>query len=121
MESDDRPAVPFRIEHVLDGLEDLAGALGVGARPALSAVRTLLLDAMAARDRGDVEASFEAIRRAMDRLADLAGVLDPREAMLMRAVSEQFRRALLRRDVPEAMKGLDVMLERSGSVRRGSK
>lgn len=120
MKNEDRPVVPFRVEHVLDGLEDLAGALGAGAKPMLSVVRACLHEAIAARECGDQVRSFDAIRRAMDGLSELAGTLDPREAMLMRAVSDQFRRALLRRDVPEALKGLDVMLERSGSVRRGS-
>jgi hypothetical protein len=36
----------------------------------------------------------------------------------MRAVSAQFRTALLRGNVPEAKHGLDVMFERSGAKER---
>ena len=70
---------------------------------------------MAARDRGDPVATLRAIGAAMEQLAQLADRLDPQDAMLMRAVAERFRAALLRGDVPEAKQDLDVMFERSGA------
>jgi hypothetical protein len=115
MADEHRASIPLELEQVLAGLGELRTVLGESARPVVDAVRARLVEAMAARDRGDPVAALGAVGEAMDRLAGLADQLDPAEAALMRAVSAQFRAALLHGNVPEAKQGLDVMLERSGA------
>ena len=58
---------------------------------------------------------MQAIGVAMEQLAQLADRLDPHDAMLMRAVADRFRVALLGGDLPEAKQDLDLMFERSGA------
>jgi hypothetical protein len=118
MAGEHRASVPLALEQVLDGLGELRTVLGDAAVPVIDAVRARLIEAMAARDRGDPAAALAAVGDAMDRLAALADRLDPGEAALMRAVSVQFRAALLRGNVPEARHGLDVMFDRSGARER---
>jgi hypothetical protein len=110
-----RPPVPIAIEQLVEALAELPNVLGGAAREAIPAVQAHLLEAMAARDRGDPAATLEAMGAAMERLAALADRLDPAEAALMRAVAANFRSALLRGDVPQAKQGMDVMFERSGA------
>jgi hypothetical protein len=113
-----RPSVPLALEQVVEGLGELRTVLGEQAAPVIDAVQMRLIEAMAARDRGDPAAALGALGQAMDQLAGLADRLDPAEAALMRAVSTQFRAALLLGSVPEAKQGLDVMFERSGAKER---
>jgi len=113
-----QPTVPIALEQVISGLSELEVVLGEPARAVLPAVQASLIEAAAARDRGDPVASLRLIGQAMDRLAALADRLDPREAVLMRAVSERFRTALLRGDLPEARQDMDIMFERSGAQER---
>ncbi len=103
------------IEAVVSRLGELEVVLGPGVRPVLESVRQLLLEALAARDRGDGAAATRAVGDAMDRLAALADGLDPAEAGLMRVLTQTFRQALLRRDPAEARRHADVMLQRSGA------
>lgn len=113
-----QPTIPEGIEHVVTALGELEVVFGAVARPLLAAVRERLTEAMAARDRGDPVASVRAIGAAMDRLAALAGRLDPQEAVLMRVVAERFRTALLRGNQAAAAQDLDVMFQQSGARRR---
>lgn len=110
--------IPLAIEQVVSGLPELETVLGAPAKAALPAVRARLIEAMAARDKGDKAAVIHCIGDAMDRLAALADHLDPREAALMRAVTERFRTALLRGDQADAKQKMNVMFERSGAVER---
>ena len=110
--------IPIALEQLIEGLGELTTVLGAVAEPVIATVQARLAEAMAARDRGDPVATMRAIGEAMDQLAALADRLDPNEAALMRAVSAQFRSALLRGSTPEAKQGLDVMLERSGAIER---
>jgi hypothetical protein len=73
---------------------------------------------MAARDRGDPVEALRLIGTAMEQLATLADHVDPREATLMRTVSERFRSALLRGDLPEAKQGMDMMFDRAGAKKK---
>jgi hypothetical protein len=111
-------AVPAAIEAVVARLGDLETVLGAVARPAVAAVRTGLIAAMAARDRGDMPAAIAHIGEAMDRLSALADGLDPGEATLMRALAQHFRAALLRGDAAQAQQSAATMLERSGGTAR---
>jgi hypothetical protein len=113
-----RPVVPVALEELLAGLGELETVLGETARPALAAIRGRLIEAAAARDRGDPVATLQAVSAAMADLAALADRLDPPEGRAMRAVAERFGTALLRGDLSEAKQGLDVMFERSGARRR---
>jgi hypothetical protein len=113
-----RPPVPIVIEQVVDGLKELETVLGAPARAVVPEVQALLTRAMAARDRGDPVEALRLIGRAMAQLSALADRLDPREAALMRMVTERFQAALLRGDLPEAKQDMDVMLDRSGSRER---
>jgi hypothetical protein len=115
MASEDAVTIPVALEEVIEGLSALPAVLGDSAAPVVTAVQARLTEAMAARDRGDPVEMMRAIGDAMEKLAGLADRLDPHEAAMMRAVSSQFRSALMRGNVPEAKQGLDVMFERSGS------
>jgi hypothetical protein len=112
-----RPSVPFVLEQLLDGLEELGNVLGDAGRAALPVIRTRLIEAVAARDRGDPVGSLRALSAAMADLTALADRLDPFESRAMRLVAERFQTALLRGDLAEAKQGLDVMFERSGARR----
>jgi len=115
MADEHRPSVPAALEDLIASLGELENLFGEAARPAIPIVQERLTEAMAARHRGDPVATMRAIAAAMEQLAHLADRLDPREAMLMRAVAERFQGALLRGDMPEAKQDLDVMFDRSGA------
>jgi hypothetical protein len=115
MAADDHSAIPLGIESVIARLGELEIVFGPQAKDVITAVRRTLVEALAARERGDHAGSVARIGAAMDRLAALADRLDPAEAVLMRTVAEQFRAALLRRDSAAARRTADVMFERSGA------
>jgi hypothetical protein len=106
------------LEQLVKGLGELEVVLGPQARGVVAAVRDQLRQAMAARDRGDPVEALRLIGTAMEQLATLANHLDPGEATLMRTVSERFRSALLRGDLPEVKQGMDVMFDRAGAKKR---
>jgi hypothetical protein len=115
MTDDQDAASGAALETLVAGLDDLEHLFGEPARAVIPAVRTQLVEALAARDRGDAVGTMRAISAAMEQLAQLADRLDPQEAMLMRSVAERFQGALLRGDMPTAKQTGDVMFERSGS------
>ncbi len=110
--------IPVAIESIVARLGELEVVIGAQAGPTVAAVRALLINAMAARDRGDQPGALMQIGAAMDRLAALADQLDPTEATLMRALAQNFRRALLRGDDASARQSAAVMFERSGATTR---
>ena len=110
--------VPIALEAFITRLGDLELVLGNQIAPVLNGVRADLIAAMAARDRGDRAGAIAQIGTAMDRLSALAEQLDPGEAVLMRALAQSFRTALLRGDRSQAQQGAVAMLERSGAVER---
>jgi len=113
--------VPVALEAVVAGLEELETVLGKEIAPAIGAIRGLLIAAMAARDRGDAPGAVTHIGQAMDRLSTLADKLDPAEAVLMRALADRFRSALLRGDTAHAKQSAAVMFEKTGALERGKK
>ena len=115
MPADDHSPIPLAIDTVVSRLDELVTIFGAGAEIAIGRVRSLLIEAMAARDRGDGDAVVAKVGAAMDGLVTLADRLDPAEAVLMRTVAEQFRTALLRRDTGSARQTADVMFERAGA------
>jgi len=118
MADEHQSQVPIAIEQVVSGLSELETVLGAPAKEVLPVVRMRLIEAMAARDKGDTATVIACIADAMDRLAGLADHLDPQEAVRMRAVTERFRTALLRGDQADAKQKMGVMFERSGAVER---
>ena len=109
------------LEDVLLRLDELQIVLGPAVAPTLAAVRVALIEAIAARDRGDRPAAIAAVGRAMDSLSSLADHLDPAEAGMMRALAQSFRVALLRGDYAGAKQNAAAMLEKSGAVERKKK
>jgi len=107
--------MPISIASLVENLGQLEVVLGSHVRPVLESVRHSLVEAMAARDRGEGNAALAKIGDAMDKLAGLADGLDPAEAALMRAVTQGFRTALSRGDTADAHKSADVMFDRSGA------
>src|SRR5579862_8883257 len=65
------PEIPLALEGVAARLDELRTVLGTAVTPALDGVRAALIDAMAARDRGDRAGCVRHIGTAMDRLAAL--------------------------------------------------
>jgi len=106
---------------VVTGLEELEAVLGKDIAPAVAGIRTMLIAAMAARDRGDAPGAVIQIGQAMDRLTMLADRLDPAEGALMRALAERFRTALLRGDTAQARQSAAVMFEKTGALERKKK
>lgn len=109
-------AFPEALEVLFSRLGELKIVLGLTAAPGVDEVERLLREALAARERGDMPATVQRIGQAMDRLAALASGADPAEGVLMRAVAERFRQALLQGALGEAKETAEVMRERSGSV-----
>ena len=109
-------AVPVALEAVVGRLRELEVVLGPHAAPAVAAVSAALVEAMAARDRGDIAGSIRRIGSAMDRLTTLADGLDPQEGAVMRLVAQGFRDALLRGDTAQAKQEAAAMFARSGAV-----
>jgi len=115
------PEIPADLETVVTRLRELELVLGKEVGPVIAEVRSTLIAAMAARDRGDVPGAIAQIGQGMDRLASLADRLDPAEAMLMRALAQTFRAALLRGDEAAVKQSTAAMFEKSGAVERKDK
>lgn len=107
---------PESLSTLLTRLPEVALALGPNARPGMLAVQKLLEEAVAARGRGDVPGATKKIGAAMHRLSQLAATLDPREAVLMRLLSDQFQNALSSGDHGAARRVSDVMRKNSGAT-----
>lgn len=107
-----------RLEPLVSGLGELENVLGPQARPAVHRTRQRVLEAMAARDRGDLPGAFQAIGTAMGEIADLAATIDPNEAQLMRAVAAGFQKALGRGDQGTAKEQAAFMMAKSGAKER---
>jgi hypothetical protein len=107
---------PEALEALLTRLPELEIVLGPQAKPGLQAVGQFLQEALAARASGDVPRATNRIGMAMDKLSQLADLLDPREAMMMRMLAAQFRQALGIGNMGEARRLSDLMREKSGAT-----
>jgi hypothetical protein len=115
--------IPSALETLVARLGELEVVLGTGVAPQLAAIRATLVEALAARGRGDALGAVARIGEAMDRLSALADHLDPAEAILMRALTHTFRAALVRGDENQVKHSTAAMFKKSGAVerkRRGS-
>jgi hypothetical protein len=107
---------PEVLETLVTRLPELELVLGPQAKADLQTIQLLLQEAIAARADGDVPRAVNRIGLAMDKLSQLANLLDPREAMMMRILAVQFREALGRGDDSEAHRVSDLMREKSGAT-----
>jgi hypothetical protein len=110
--SDDLSLDPFL--KLADNLGELEVTIGERARPAVVELRQRLRAAVASRERGDLLGSLEQLRDAMDRLAAIAGELDPEEGALMRMVAQRFTEALKLGDKGTAKEAVNLMRHKSG-------
>jgi hypothetical protein len=106
---------------LVDNLGELEVTLGERARPVVAELRQRLRAAVASRERGDLPDSLEQLRVAMDRLAAIAGELDPEEGAMMRMVAQRFTEALKLGDKGAAKEAVNVMRHKSGDPKDDSK
>jgi hypothetical protein len=97
-----------------ESLGELEVMMGPAARPVIAEVRARLTAAAEQKRKGDSFAAIDIIRGAMERLASLAGVLDPAEAMLMQTLSEHFSKALQIGDKHAAKDAVNIMRHKAG-------
>jgi len=110
--SDDLALDPF--VKLADNLGELEVTIGGRARPIVAELRQRLHAAVASRERGDLPGSLEQLKGAMERLAAIAGELDPEEGALMRMVAQRFTEALKLGDKGTAREAVNLMRQRSG-------
>ncbi|HYA36049.1 MAG TPA: hypothetical protein VEF03_10535 [Candidatus Binataceae bacterium] len=97
-----------------DGLRELELVIGEKARPVVAGLRAELGEAIASRERGDIADALDKIRRAMERLATLAGELDPAEGMMMREIARVFIASLGSGEKNRAKESVNVMRRKAG-------
>lgn len=97
-----------------ENLGELEITIGSAARPVIAELRARLIEAATLQKNGDKPAAVAVIRNAMERLARLAGTLDPAEAMLMRMVSENLTKALRLGDKDSAKNALNLIRHKAG-------
>ena len=102
-----------------ENLGELEVVIGPKARPVVAEVRAGLQDAIACRERGDLPAAIDAIKRAMDRLAALGSQLDPAEGAMMKAIAQHFSQALTAGLKGEAKAAVNVMKNKAGDPKDG--
>jgi len=107
---------PEALGTFLTRLPELEIVLGPQAKGGLASIRLLLQEAIASRADGDVPKATRCIGKAMDTLSQLADLLDPQEARMMRLLAAQFRQALQGGDTGEARRVSDLMREKSGAT-----
>jgi hypothetical protein len=97
-----------------DNLGELEVTVGPRARPVVAELRDRLRSAAASHERGDLPASLDKLRDAMERLAGVASELDPSEGALMRMVAQRFTEALMLGDKNTAKDAVNLMRHKSG-------
>ena len=112
MSSDNLSLDPFL--KLAENLGELEVTIGDRARPAVVELRQRLRAAAASRERGDLPGSLEQLKSAMERLAAIAGELDPEEGALMRTVAQRFTEALKLGDKGTAKEVVNLMRHKSG-------
>jgi hypothetical protein len=107
---------PEALDAFYSRLGELRVVLGPGAAAGLEQGEALLREALAARERGDAPGAVRRIGEAMARFANVASEALPAEGPPLRAIAEQFRRALAAGALGSARDTAEGMRERSGSV-----
>ncbi len=104
-----------------EGLSELETLFGPSAAPVVREVRSALLSALAARDRGDAPMAVRDLQRAMTSLSRLFANVDPRQAAEMASMVSGLQHALLAGGGDEARRIAEEMRKRSGAVERPSR
>ena len=117
MERDERQ---WMIERFVGGIDELKVVLGAQTAPVVDKAKQELIAAMAARDRGDRDASLVALARAMAQLATLGDVLGGSEGEMMRAVTAAFIEGLAREDREQVERTLGVIQAQAGTPKKPS-
>lgn len=105
------------LERIVLGIDELKTVLGAAAEPAVERVKSGLIRAMAARDRGDREGTLHAIAEAMAELARLGDGLDSQEGAMMRAVAAGFISGMATEDRESVERHLAIIESRAGKPR----
>ena len=103
------------LERLAHGIDELKTVLGAGTAPRVERVKQQLIEAMAARDRGDRTATLAAIAEAMAELAKLGEGLDAAEGAMMRAVAAAFVGGMARDDRDAVERNLSLIQARAGT------
>ncbi len=107
--------MPVVLEQMVKGLCELELVLGDVGKRIVPAIRARLLEAMAARDRGDDVGMLQAVGAAMKELAMAGDSLGTGEGQLMTMLAARFQGSLLRGDLANAKQDMDAMFDRSGA------
>jgi hypothetical protein len=99
---------------LVEHLGELEVVIGQQARPVVAEVRSRLLEAASARERGDVPGALAIIGQAMERLAGLASHLDAAEGAIMHTIAASFAQALTAGDKGTVKQAVDVMRSKAG-------
>jgi hypothetical protein len=105
---------PEPLLRLADNLKELEVVVGDRARGVVAEVRQGLMEAIAARERGDLPNAIALIRAAMEKLAALGGSLDPAEGTMMREVAARFVRALNSGDENVTDETVKIMRRKAG-------
>lgn len=119
MPAESNPADAFI--KLAQNLGELEVVIGPKARTTIVRVREGLMNAAAARDRGDMPGALEQIRNAMAQLAALGAELDPAEGMMMRAIAERFAAAMGEGAKGDVKNAVDTMRRKAGDGGPGEK
>ncbi len=110
---------PEPLLRLADNLKELEVVVGDRARGVVAEVRQGLMEAIAARERGDLPNAIALIRAAMEKLAALGGSLDPAEGTMMREVAARFVQALNSGDKNATDETIKVMRRKAGDPKDG--
>jgi hypothetical protein len=105
----------WMIERFVGGIDELKTVLGAEVAPVVDRAKHQLLTAMAARDRGDRDASILALARAMAELATLGDRLGGPEGAMMRAVTGALIEGLAREDRDQVERNLQIIQSQAGT------
>jgi len=108
------------IERLVGGIDELTTVLSAEVKPSVQRIKTELIGAMAARDRGDRDAALLAIAKAMNELAALGDRLGEAEGTMMRAVTAAFIGGMARDDQDAVERNLSAIESRAGTPRKES-
>ena len=103
-----------RFLKMADVLGELEVTVGPSARPVIGAIKSKLVEAAAARARGDAAGGMLVLREAMAQLAGLAGTLDPAEGVLMTLITQRLTGALTQGDRDAAKDSVNFIRHRAG-------
>lgn len=104
----------WALEGFLLRLDELARVLGPGSEAGIAQAKAAVLEALAARSRGDDAACELGLARAMASVAALGDGLDPGEGALMRALAGAFVQGMAKEDGEAMQTSLDRIEARAG-------